>query len=314
MSAVTHSQHGILLFNQGPAKIEPQIAEVLQYLSIYPHFFGGTLLTIPELRDASFGTGPFEDIGIARKSLDRILARTVRLVRASDYHRLKTGDELLSLGDVLEEQHSVIAQLAAWWAGFSHLVTTQEHAAMLLETRWLACMIWTSCCLSPCETAYDAHLDRFLRIVDLCSKMEHLSKPETLSSHHRKFLFDMGSCPLLFVAVMKCRSLPIRIKALQLLKRLPYVRETLWDTHMLYGVGKRIIEVEHDLQLPDDAAIDDAKLQATLAMPPDHKRIQDHALDLEIGPDILGPRRHRVRFFMLTEEGTTQQISDVAEW
>ena len=319
-SAITHSQHGISLLNSASVEhrrsAAPEITRVFQYLGIYPYFFGGTIQTFSELSCMPSGLRRFEDFGAARESLDWLLARTTRLVRASDYHRMGVGQETVSLEQTLLEQHRIGVELGAWWAAFAALSSTNERALRLLEARWLVCTVWSSCCLSPLETIFDCQIDRFQRVVDLFQNAEDvpaLASKNTGGLPH-KFLFDMGSCPLLFFVAMKCRSLSLRLTALQLLRRLPYARETLWDALMLYGVGKRIIEVEHDLLLPSTAAIDEAKAQASLVLPDDQKRVRDYAVDLGADPQAVDARNHAIQFRVLSEDGGTKIVYDVAEW
>lgn len=304
-SAISHSQHGISLLNSG-ADIKPELVRVFRHLSIFPYFFGGEIATFPVLNDFQTVTSTFDTPDDALESLDWLLARAVRLVRASDYHRLGLGVEAQSVESVLQEQTALEGDLNLWWTAFDQLrgQDTSDQGTMtllILEMRWQVCKIWANTCLARQETIYDQHIHKFQRIIDMATEaqslLEHLS-----TSIHNKFMFVMGFCPLLYFVVTKCRFLKMRLTALSLLKQVSYVRETLWDASSLYAVGKRIVEIEHGIgELDLEAYVDG------LDVPGDEARVRDSAMEMDEEGDGV---RRRVCFLVLGDGG----IEKVYDW
>ncbi|OAQ59611.1 C6 zinc finger domain-containing protein [Pochonia chlamydosporia 170] len=270
-SAISHSQHGISLLNSG-TDVKPELVRVFRHLSIFPYFFGGEISTFPVLNDAQTVADTFDTLDEALESLDWLLARAVRLVRASDFHRLGIGEESQPLEAVLHEQLTLEIDLDAWWTTFSSIRSgnnsEQAMTLLILEMRWLVCKIWANTCLASHETIYDEHLDKFTRIVEMATQAQTLMESVGDSIHH-KFMFVMGFCPLLYFVVIKCRVLRLRLGALSLLKALSYIRETLWDASTLYAVGRRIVELEHGMgegeaaeSVPDEVRVRDSAVEA----------------------------------------------------
>jgi hypothetical protein len=258
-SAISHSQHGISLLNSG-TQVKPELARVFRHLSIFPYFFGGQVSSFPVLND-TLDLVAFSTPDQALESLDRLLARAVRLVRASDHHRLGIGQAAQPLETVVDEQRALQQDLDSWRAAFDRLQTPVDLQLThhVLETRWLVCKIWAATCLSPSETIYDEHVDDFTRIVDIA----RLVQTHAAWVHH-KFMFVMGFCPLLYFVVAKCRILKLRRAALSLLRELSCVREALWDADTLYAIGERIVEIEHRLDpelVPDEARVRDSAME-----------------------------------------------------
>ena len=226
----------------------------------------------------------------AREALDWIMARTVRLVRESGAYRLgcRTPEETSDEETPEERKQREIGQtLDAWSGEFTRLrlreASGPEHDAAFrnMEVRWLVSKIWTDACLDGSEMVYDSFHDRFERIVDI-ARSEKAARQASAATPS-KFMFEMGFSPLLYLVVMKCRHLRLRLTALSLLRALSCARETLWDADILYALGARFIEIEHDIELPqvgDLESIDDASLPRTL--PPPDRRIMDSLHDGEV--------------------------------
>ncbi|KAG8407213.1 hypothetical protein J3459_010414 [Metarhizium acridum] len=303
-SAISHSQHGISLLNSG-ADIKPELVRVFRHLGIFPYFFGGDISTFPVLHDAqavTIGLGTLDD---ALESLDCLLARAVRLVRASDHHRLGMGVQEQPLEAVLDEKRTLEGDLDSWWSALDklrHGGDTSEHAGamtlLVLEMRWLVCKIWASTCLALDETIYDDHMDKFTRIVDVATRARALVGAST---RNNKFMFVMGFCPLLYFVVTKCRFLGLRLRALSLLRKLSYTRETLWDASTLYATSKRIVEIEHGIGELTPEDVDGGGMGLDQAVPPDEARVRDSAM--EDGDGEGDGAKRRVCFLVLGREG-----------
>ena len=116
--------------------------------------------------------------------------------------------------------------------------------------RWLASKIWTNAFIENDETSYDAYIDEFEQIIEIAEQSPPREDP--FWSRSPKFMFEMGFAPQLYFTVMKCRYLPIRLKALALMRSKCCEREILWDSNRIYLAGRRIIEREHGIKLPED--------------------------------------------------------------
>ncbi|KZZ91137.1 C6 zinc finger domain protein [Moelleriella libera RCEF 2490] len=310
-SAISHSQHGISLLNSGK-DIKPELVRVFRHLSIFPYFFGGQISTFPVLNDAQVLGGDFVTAEEALESLDWLLSRAVRLVRASDYHRLGVGKEAQPLEAILLEQTQLEADLDLWWLTFSRLrrqsIEVQDTMTLLiLEMRWLVCSIWADTCLSPHEMIYDGHVDKFQRIIAMATHAQSVLEHYHASSIHHKFMFIMGFCPLLYFVVTKCRFFKLRLRALSLLRTLSYMRETLWDASTLYAIGKRIVELEHGIHMltPDEVDGGGCHLEG-MCLPRDELRVRDSAMEADLDVREIHGRlevRRRICFLVWGPEG-----------
>ncbi|KAK2616371.1 hypothetical protein QQS21_000612 [Conoideocrella luteorostrata] len=318
-SAISHSQHGISLLNSGREDIKLELVRVFRHLSIFPYFFGGQISTFPVLNDSQLLGGLFGSLEEALESMDWLLARAVRLVRASDYFRSGIGVEEQPLQVILLEQSQLEEDLDSWNRALGDFHSRRKDSRdrtpeardaitlLILEMRWLVCKIWTSTCHSSEETIYDQYVDKFQRIVETATQAETLLEDHDTSIHH-KFMFVMGFCPLLYFVVTKCRFLGLRLRALSLLQALSYMRETLWDASTLYAVGKRIVEIEHGIG-PLTKEDVDAGAKTAAAVPDEEARVRDSAMEaeLDVREDVV---RRKVCFLMRDQEG----IKNLYDW
>jgi hypothetical protein len=155
------------------------------------------------------------------------------------------------------------------------------------------------------EMWYDQHLDSFRRIVDLARKAAiawDIAQQEHVPDS--SFTFEMGLLPLTFFVVIKCRSLKIRAEALSLAPKLGPAKEGLFDVGTLYRVGRRQIELEHDILL------DDRKMSfkdADEPLPPEEKRFfavpVKHELEVISDPDGRIYYKRQVHFLKRDSNG-----------
>ncbi|KAL3954927.1 hypothetical protein ACCO45_010490 [Purpureocillium lilacinum] len=279
-SATTHIRHGITLLNSYNARED--IARTFLHLSIFPYFFIEGVTDFPLLREVDCGPCPDSlSLNDAHFWLDPLLLRTVRLVRMANQHRLGLP-EVHSLEYVVQAAPVLDADLDRWWSAFAPLQDEWRQddrhrtTLLLLEARWLSAKMRVATQLDVSETIWDSQLDRFRRLVDIGRQARAAEKLSGWTS--RKFAFVMGFCPLLFWAAHKCRFLRLRVSALNLFETLCWARETAWDRAMLHGLAKKIIEVEHGIELTPDkvrelsVAVDNGD-DDELALPADRRRV-----------------------------------------
>jgi hypothetical protein len=313
--AITHVVHGSRLLTSA---YNSRLAPVFRHLLVFPFFFARTLPKLPAVDD-----GQWHSAGIvfgkpiqAQTSLDTLAYQVVRLVRMTDYHRLGVGAEAMSVDAATEERRRLQDGLQQWRESFSLLEPATQtkafHSSLrLLEVRWLVLTIWVDTCVAEDEMVYDFHQERFERIIELAD-MTHKSGVQT----PEKFSFAMGYCPLLHFLVIKCRRLGFRLRALALLRVLSCDRESLWDRNMLQATGKRIVELEHGIEMPANLGIDDLPIDVLDAtLPGDEKRIRDNMLEgsIEVFTDIYGARRMRQKICFLIKDGDGG-LRSIQEW
>ncbi|KAJ6438282.1 Protein RTA1-like protein 9 [Purpureocillium lavendulum] len=263
-AAISHAAHGISLLNSSPQKSE--FTPIFRHLSIFPMFFGASVSSFPVMAESESHVDAFRftELPDALESLDALLARS-------------------SLEVSLHEQHALQSDLGRWWKSFSAIRDQDRYATghdttfQVLEMRYLVAEIWTSACLDEDEAAYDAHHEKFKRIVEIATEAHHDLK--THSARGNKFTFSMGFCPLLQFVVLKCRYLKVRIAALALMKTLASQREALWDYEIMHAVGRRIIEIEHGVCVapPEEVRYQDLE-DGVQALSDDGLRVLDNSL------------------------------------
>lgn len=316
-AAISHVSHGIMLLNS--SKASSDLVSVFRHLSIFPYFFGGGVSTLPVLEHAeslpTYGSS-FEELSRAKGSLDSLLSRSIRLVRTADHHRLGIGPELQPLEFAVWDQQRLDEDLDRWWCAFSIFregfqpAHAHEATFLMLEVRWLVAKIWTNTCLSPDETVYDAHMDKFLRIVEIAQVAGTASMTQG-----PRFTFGMGFSPLLHFVVIKCRHLKPRLAALTLMKTLSCQRETLWDVVTMHAVGTRTIEIEHGIEItPDETETLQMVGESEMTLPEDRLRIRDNALgaalNVRICDDGTKVVRRRICFLVRSLSGGVEARHD----
>lgn len=310
--AIAHVVHGSRLLASGH---DSRLAPIFRHLLVFPFFFARSLpphLTVPGTAQI-WGKGALMSPSQAQAALDLLSYEVVKLVRMTDYSRIGASGEGLPHYAPRREQLRLRNGLRQWGNNFSGLKSMVESNAhrsslCLLEVRWLILSIWVDTCLAQDEMVYDHHQHRFERILHLANTVQRPADPKLVA-----FSFVMGYSPLLHFVVIKCRHLVLRLRALALLKSLSCDRESLWDKDLLYATGKRIVELEHGVEVPADLNadfIDSAPTNAVL--PIDERRIRDNMLegDREVLHDDSGAQRIRqkVCFLMRNVEGDLQQV------
>ncbi|KAI1610970.1 hypothetical protein EDD36DRAFT_308724 [Exophiala viscosa] len=253
-SAIEHCRSGILVFNKADSLTvwaRDHLLGVFCRMGVFPFFFGCDASSFPCVAGLIPGSSaPFSSIMDAQSSLDLILSASIRFVRCSDKYRLGELRQSSIPESMREKQDSLVKSLDKWQCAFSN--SRKESGSdlltcCLLQMKALVVQIWVNVALEQSEMAYDQYVDRFQSIIDLASQAA-LSRSQQ-SRPRPSFIFDMGFTPLLYFAAMKCRDLSIRLVALSFMTTLGVARETLWDLSTMYRVARRLIEIEHDIDL-----------------------------------------------------------------
>ncbi|KAK7943809.1 C6 zinc finger domain-containing protein [Apiospora aurea] len=261
--AIQHCRHGVQLL-QSCKDPPPEIPPIIRHLSIFPFCFGATFLDFPMLPWAQgLPDKPFGNIFEAGQLMDSLLSRTLRMVRITDPYNFSLPSAPLSPTNYVSSLHVVLRDLDAWFHGLQELRRRtdcegpsssrggpHESIYRTVEMRWLVTKIWAMTALSQDELPFEAHYDKFARIVQL--GREELAYRESTGSTDSSsvFTFDMGLSPLLHFTALKCQVLPLRLEAMYLMEKLASPRETLWDADVMRAINRRAIELEHDVRLP----------------------------------------------------------------
>ncbi|KAK7417443.1 hypothetical protein QQX98_004563 [Neonectria punicea] len=328
-AAIRHCKAGIAIM-QNVASVHPWTKEhllpIFRRLSIVPFFFGTGAGDFPSLGawDDPVPT-VFSSFSDAQAMVDDIFCRTVRLVRWGDAHRIGGLRHQPVSMQLRAEQERIGARLRQWhvlFADFETVLTSPTTAVSqhfnlgqgylnqmlrkFLLIRHEVCRIWSELAFSADETDYDAHLDSFRRLMALAKSLAIVPEGSRVTVRSPKFIFETGFTPMLFFVVCKCRCLDTRLDALRLIKVLGIPRENLWEVSTIYGVGRRVIEIEHDVVLDDMGR--PLIPPSCSGLPPDYMRVRDTSTETKatVHQNMLGFEVHGriVSFAMRTLDDT----------
>ncbi|TPX15921.1 uncharacterized protein E0L32_000255 [Thyridium curvatum] len=297
-AATSHCRHGVQILNKVTARgaaslpswAEAYLVPIIRRLSITPLFFGATPDSFPAVAGLD-GDVPdrFESLPDMQQMLDKLMCRATRLIRTGWEYRIGSLIDVEVPREIIEEQAVLVDELGKWReavaaSDFSSKSSGRDTTAtiMHLHMQCLIAKIWLSMAVSKDELGFDQFIPEFEEVVDIGTILEAWMR-EQLGAHtlwtRPKFTFEMGYLPLLYFVVIKCRRLDIRNRALILIRKMALERENLWDINNLCGAGKRSIELEHDIDLPD-LEVDKIKLSELAHIDPgvavpDDKRIRD---------------------------------------
>ncbi|UKZ86510.1 uncharacterized protein TrAFT101_002336 [Trichoderma asperellum] len=321
-AAIEHCRHGITILNN--ATMTPWVREKLTpmfvRLSIFPFFFGSTVTTFPSLSDLVTGaTAPYTTLEESLSALELLQARSVRFIRSSDTYRQGIMYRVEFPNNLHQEQSAILAALGQWLHDFSifreaYPPTSHDAKAPYLGTliKGLVCKIWVGGVLDKTEMGYDNQLASFKAVVDAAEKIISLLPPAQTLYSKSKFTFGMGYMPPLYLVVIKCRNLNIRRAALKAMVSLATCQENLWDLSVMSATGRRVIELEHGINLEtfDREDLPDAHV----FVPPDEMRIRDSIItksrETQIDASKQSTRYMLVSFLFATLAG----FSFVDEW
>ncbi|KAI6371645.1 hypothetical protein MCOR25_003926 [Pyricularia grisea] len=302
-AAVTHCRHGTLV-SRLPGHRNEEIMTVLRQLSPVPYFFSSGEFPVLEMTDQA---GRFDTVSQASHAMDELMAQAIRLVRSLDGYRLEVEDATAMPAGAQDTQMMVVTKLLLWKTAFEELgnrvdVTRSSHALLLMRFR--VCWIWSCIALRRDETASDVFQVDFSHIVELAGSLSPVEGPEA----GKNFMFGMGMSPLLHFVVIKCRHLPTRLKALEMLRKMGKRRESLWDAATMYRIGELLIKKEHGFSV-----VQGMKLTAW-ELPADEKRVRDSYMEDEVfvERDHMGKEVLRRRIYLFVYDG--KAIVPEADW
>ena len=321
-AAFKHCQHGLRVHST--RQLSPELSQILSHLSIYPQFLKKMAMagmTQTRVNRLPSPTTEINTLQQARQTLDATMAVAAQLLGLSQGYL--DGNARCPRQELERRQISLRSAMDTWWDGFVKLKTKVQkefpsckwHAAKLrlLETRWIIMSIMTTECMRESETAFDAYLEQFERVVELAD--EELVSHDTNTPQPPNFLFEMGYLPLLYLVAIKCRALRVRVRALVLMKDLASARETVWDARVMYSTARWAIEFEHGLTLDEKRmrSVENPYPEEQLPTNATHiirfvnqgtRRLDEH--------DRLKAIQHRVMFYIQGPAGVAGPLSGYA--
>lgn len=322
-AAFTHLNHGIAIMNS--SGIHSELKPVYQHLSIMPLFFAHSTTSTRLLQtDMPLinNVVQFDDISTAQQYLDLSAYQAVRnLHLARSVHlgqRRKLPLEPTDLAFV--NQCRLNADLRVWKLAFDKLKLTGWHDKqdqidlIQLEMSYHMTEIVADSSTEPGESFYDSKIDIFRRIVELGS-MVNVAE---FQSKRGQFAFRTGFAPLLFHTVVRCRQLQIRIKALALMVKLSFAQELIWNFATMFAVGKRTIELEHNITFHSNElqSLHEQCDADVSVLSPDHDRIIEHkwepvTMRSNIDENGKAATQQKVSFFIMNKNGG---IKEIQQW
>jgi hypothetical protein len=326
-TAIDHCRHGVYIYNKVasgslPPWIESYLSPLLQRLSMFPYFFGGSVSNFPKIYDfQKIVPTTISSLSDAHQMIDALKVRSIRFIRSGDDFRLGKSRHLPYPIDQWQVQAEILKCLDDWQAMFSAFKQTfpdphNTHLAMI-EMKYHCAHIWVSSCLVADDIGYDDHLHGFQRIVELARGVDLRQQVSQKEKNPSKFTFEMGFLPLLYFVVIKCREFVTRVQALNLMKELAVARESLWDIQVAFRTGKKLIEIEHklkftDVSIPSYVATPESH---THTFPPKYTRVWDSLINptVEFKNDADGKEiaYRRVWFMRRTEEKELDILHDI---
>jgi len=260
--AMTHCRYGIKVFNGSEGGRSTWARDYFRPLFLRltscPYFFGAGLDYFPtpigtETEDVS---GPHPSWEICRYRMDLLVARCIRFVR--EFEKPTSGQPPRPAADYStyhQRKDRLVSLLDEWLANYDSLYVTRPPPAdnlspyLMMVMMCLVLQVWVSACGEHTEMAFDDHLKTFREVVNLACQAVEVEEQKIRENrtllHKSKFVLDIGFVPTLYFVIIKCRDLELRQAALGYMMILAPERENLWNTSLLYSVGKRIIELEH---------------------------------------------------------------------
>ena len=188
----------------------------------------------------------FDHVSEARQWLDTVLDPIFRFFRrmySPEYvvqmSKRHPHPDPLSLESTVEYH---LENLHRWHmalvSGPIHATSTPNHLILALHYTSVTIMLKTL--LAQSEMAYDQYAPSFSHILKLASRILSMSGSGLPVP---KVSFDIGVIGPLFHLLLKCRYLPLRQRALELLKQAP-VREGIWHRDSLAEFAQWKISLE----------------------------------------------------------------------
>lgn len=271
-AAITHVTHGMqLLLGAGQRS---RFASTYSQISVFPTFIFEEAVgsAFSQRAPGEGGECPvFSGTKEAQCVLDDLISKAVRVIRAGNPYRLENFRESPPQ-EIFDARAEVQQDMELWEKAFNKFTDTrspsdrEDSASLALRARHLLIYIWIQECLKADEMCFDDYKEEYLQILDWSRREADMR--EVRRNRPTRFTFETGWNTMLHFMVYKCRYLPLRIEGLSLMRRLSSERESLWDASLMCILTRRIIEVEHDIDLSGNYNVN------VDALPPDSKRIR----------------------------------------
>lgn len=238
--------------NHGTRHPEDDVADIehmLPFLSI----MGGWTPFLPMQRanlalwDVSPGARPSEllscppNLGQLQIEWSRFFSRASAFTGQSfttimQAHPPSVPDTLVS------QQQTYLAHISQWKAVLDTALlrtinnnTKAKDSIRLMELHRLVLVIGINCCLDSTDMAWDAYDAEFQTIIEGVLSLAAPTPKAQRGYRHANFTLSMGILSTLGPAIAKCRNHNIRMRALEIARRMPW-REGAWDAEAeLYG-------------------------------------------------------------------------------
>lgn len=303
-AALQHCRYGITILNSSEccSWVREHLVPIFRRLSLIPFFFDrAPFVALPSL--AAFdapNTAHFSCVAEAQAAIDNIMSRILDYrASGSDADKQQLMAMLHHWGSRADSLEMAIPpSRASDRYSMCGMKIKHKVAYINLQTPW-----------QPTELWFDRYLESFRSIVDMAqtaAQLKVLALQSTTSMAN--FTFEMSFLPLLFFVVIKCRHLQTRLEALSLMVQLSTAKEGLFDVGTLYRVGRRHIEIEHDISLDDDHHYEEiGGPDVTDLLPPEQKRAfaapVNHELETYLDKDGAVRYRRQVRFLSRDQNG-----------
>ncbi|KAM7202671.1 hypothetical protein V8F33_002597 [Rhypophila sp. PSN 637] len=148
-----------------------------------------------------------------------------------------------------DQQETYLGQLVQWQAVIGSALTNhslQQQETTALQVMRLHCQmleIGVLCCLDKTDMLWDAYDSAFDVLVGDCLTLALASRKSNKAKLYGKWTMQMGILSTLGPAIAKCRNHDIRMRALEMARRMPW-REGAWDAEAeLFGkLGAVLLE------------------------------------------------------------------------
>lgn len=205
----------------------------------------------------------FSSLSHARDSIVHLMNLCLRFIRPLQPLCYEPSPMPLSAFD---EQAALLSQLHVWHSRFSdykaenasRMTPNERYASNLLEIQQLIAHSWVSIATMPFESAHDAHVSAYTKVVCLAEELSAIaSSRDQRARYLNTFLLDIEIVGSLHWVAIKCRDPSVRRRAIAVL-RSTYRREGLWDSKIATAVAERTIAIEEiglvDGELPSEEA------------------------------------------------------------
>lgn len=242
-------------------------------LSLASFLFGVGSVPVPDfLRSRSEIPDTFETIDDLRAAMHAFMGQAFQFTQQAQPAKNSSDSIPRETMQMLEvEQDRLLSRLAKLNVAFSLFRASvgskpgPNNALLVLQMYLHAQHIWISTVLSSSEVVYDDYLSSFAAIVplaavylDLEASSQHqlsLAPPTEPSQYSPEigqqvdgqtgsFTLETRIVPPLYYVATKCRHPLIRRSALNLLRRSPFRRESLWRASVMGSLSGHIISLE----------------------------------------------------------------------